>query len=175
MKTKRTFKETMPIALEVVHILSKYVTRIEIAGSLRRKCATIGDIEIMAIPARMVDLFGDETEKSLITTPILEGAVFIVHSGGEKYKKLIYKGFQVDLFLQTPETWGMNMMIRTGPLNFSRRMVTRGIRGSDGFCPSGFICKHARVHHVKNTMSDDYSQPLATPEEPTSTKVLVIS
>jgi DNA polymerase/3'-5' exonuclease PolX len=150
MKIKRDYSNALPVALKVVELLTPLCTRIEIAGSIRRKCAEVGDIEIVAIPKRQVNLFGEETGRSLVTTSILEGLGFGVYSGGEKYKKLNYNGHQVDLFLQTAQTWGMNMMIRTGPMRFSQRMVTDSRTMHYGLRPPGLILENALVYLKEN-------------------------
>lgn len=51
---------------------------------------------------------------------------------------------QVDLFLQPdPATWGVNMLLRTGSAEFSRKMVTK--RSQHGFMPDCYQVRDARV------------------------------
>lgn len=41
--------------------------------------------------------------------------------------------------LTTPEQWGIILAIRTGPGDFSRKLVTPALYG--GFLPPGFCCE----------------------------------
>ena len=50
MKNKISYVAADAIASKVIERLSSSCVRIEVAGSLRRKAATVGDIEIMVIP-----------------------------------------------------------------------------------------------------------------------------
>jgi DNA polymerase/3'-5' exonuclease PolX len=56
---KFPYPVVLPIAGRIVEALRPYCERIEIAGSLRREKPMVGDIEIVAIPRRPVDLFGE--------------------------------------------------------------------------------------------------------------------
>ncbi len=50
----------------------------------------------------------------------------------------------MDLFLQPdPATWGVNMLLRTGSAEFSRKMVTK--RSAGGFMPDFYQVRDARV------------------------------
>jgi len=123
------------IASAVVESLSPGCLRIEIAGSIRRQAETVGDIEIVAIP-RMDSgggLFGEECRSALM--PILsrltaEGRLQLLR-GGERMRRYWLPRAQVhlDLFLVTSATWGVQLAIRTGPGDFSRRLVTQRCRG----------------------------------------------
>ena len=50
MKNKISYAAANAIASKVIERLSSSCVRIEVAGSLRRKAATVGDIEIMIVP-----------------------------------------------------------------------------------------------------------------------------
>ena len=138
MKTKRPYGVVKPVADEVLQRLSASCVRLELAGSLRRKKAEIGDIEIVAVPKLALNLFGEPTGRSLVDDEIATCAdmgVIKVVKGGHRYKQFIVVSvngheYQVDLFLQPdPTTWGINFMLRTGPAEFSRRMVTAKEKG----------------------------------------------
>ena len=59
MKTKRPYSQVLPIAESLVEKLRPACERIEIAGSLRREKAMVGDIEIVAVPRLERDLLGE--------------------------------------------------------------------------------------------------------------------
>jgi DNA polymerase/3'-5' exonuclease PolX len=74
---------------------------------------------------------------------------------GERYKKIYlkYAGIYVDLFLVLPPAmWGVQMVIRMGPADFSHWIVTRRNRG--GAMQNGFRVQDGAVwrgeHGIKN-------------------------
>ncbi len=135
-------------AQQLVALLSPSCERIEIAGSLRRGAATVGDIELVAIPkmvdaeAANLDLFTPPTKVSALDQR-LDAATVASELGmahprllrhpvkpawGPKYKKLWLPepDLQVDVFAVTPPAeWGPALLVRTGPAEFVKRMVTR--------------------------------------------------
>ena len=58
-KTNLTIAEVLPTATSLCEELADACDRLEIAGSIRREKKEVGDIEIVAIPIRPVDMFGD--------------------------------------------------------------------------------------------------------------------
>jgi DNA polymerase/3'-5' exonuclease PolX len=132
--------------------------RIEIAGSIRRKKAEIGDIEIVCIPRydAIPDLFGNPVEQYPLTDDVLKAQDWQRVKNGERYKQFVLEdGTQLDLFLVTRETWGLQLLIRTGPADFSHRLVTARRHG--GYLPGGWRVKDGRLH--------GYHGVLDTPEE----------
>lgn len=126
------------VAHRVVAWLTPGCSRIEVAGSIRRRRPDVGDVEIVAVP-RLVDgerpsLFDPPSRVSALD-PVLAGLIadgrLAPHperpANGEKYKRLWIPtpGIQLDLFLVTPPAeWGPILTIRTGPAAFSERLVT---------------------------------------------------
>lgn len=48
-------------------------------------------------------------------------------------------------FLPTQETWGSIFTIRTGPWEFSQRLVTQRFKRADGLCPNDVCFANGRV------------------------------
>jgi DNA polymerase/3'-5' exonuclease PolX len=124
MKTKRPYAQVMPIAEKLVERLSPACCRIEIAGSLRREKAMIGDIEIVAVPIIERDLLGEPTGISAIDYLFIGWQVRLTKNGSKQKQFMMTtkrgEEYQVDLFLQPdPATWGVNFLLRTGHRNFS--------------------------------------------------------
>src|SRR5688500_14958650 len=121
-------------ATAILRHLRPHCVRIEIAGSLRRLANYVSDIEIVCIPKR-VGLMEDPA-----TDAVLQSLVEADHlrriKNGEKYKQfdIPKAGCKLDLFLVEAETWGVQFVIRTGPADFSRRLVTQRAKG--GLLPS---------------------------------------
>jgi DNA polymerase (family 10) len=144
-------EHALPRAEALIEALRPVCAQIEIAGSLRRGKATVGDIEIVARPlfeerpvAGQLGLFGDgqpaTVERVSLLDPLLERLAVAgeIHrdrpythekgAWGEKYKKFwlaLYGGsIQVDLFLVTPPAqWGPIFTIRTGPGDFGQALM----------------------------------------------------
>ena len=137
------------LAAELVELLTGYCERIEIVGSIRRRTATVGDIELLMIPTTeedlQYDLFGEVIARPLLNvldihldTLLAEGVLGQrePRRWGPRYKAATYRGFAVDLFSAIePAQWGVLQVIRTGPAKFSHRLVTSEKQG--GWCPEG--------------------------------------
>jgi DNA polymerase/3'-5' exonuclease PolX len=121
--------------------------RLIVAGSLRRRLAMIGDIEIVAVPKieRLTDgLFADHH----VDADRLDDRMAMLLENGEVSKRLdrngsprwgptlkylTFQALRVDLFSPTIEQFGWHLVLRTGPAAFSRQLVVeRGRRTKDG-------------------------------------------
>jgi len=122
------------IAAGMMRALRPFCERIEIAGSIRReKRHDIGDVEIICIPRRKRPEFGQPLTLPLLAEIERLRQLEVVSyrydkngrkSAGEKYQRLLWGATPLDLFLVTPETWGLGLVIRTGDADFSHRLVT---------------------------------------------------
>lgn len=144
-------------AIKIMQSIGPVCDRVEVAGSLRRKRPDVGDIEIVAIPTPAESLFGDLFYSAAPVKAALERAGYTEFSkDGELFKQFqTPTGVNCDLFLTTPEGWGLCYLIRTGPAEHSRRMVTA--RREGGLMPSNLRVRDLRL----------YRGPVAlpTPEE----------
>lgn len=169
--------DALKIAEELVECLRPGCMRIEIAGSIRRGKPEVKDIEIVAIP----DLtplphpraeFGKPIPKAykmyldaILDEMAIERKIRF-EKNGNKYKKFDFKNrINVDLFLVTPPAeWGVQMVIRTGPADFSHWCVTRQRNG--GAMPNIYRVQDGAVwlgaHEDKNP---DLTTKLFMPEE----------
>lgn len=139
---------TQGLALLLLEYLRPGCERIEIAGSIRRGKAEPKDIELIAIPRRTdkmqeIDIWGQPVGDPVCCDHLYNAVQKLVNSGGAwtfdnilkrngpKYKRLRHwagTGTCCDLFIVTPETWGAQFVIRTGPADFSHTLVTRALR-----------------------------------------------
>jgi DNA polymerase/3'-5' exonuclease PolX len=133
--------------------------RIEIAGSTRREKPEVGDIEIVAIPKAGAPrpVFGQRKIFPRMLEQVLDNmqnqrGLIEPIKGGEKYKQFwLLEGrvhlIKIDLFLvEEPRQWGLIYLIRTGPADFSKWMVTPRSKGGallEGyFVRDGYMWKH---------------------------------
>lgn len=142
---KQPYYVVRPVADRIVELLRPYCHRIEVAGSLRREAAMVGDIEICAIPRRFVDLLGQEVEER----PTELDRFLDIHEvtfmkRGARYQRFKYGRFEVDLFLPNGATWGSIFTIRTGGWEFSRWLVLS--RAAGGAKPPEIAFIDGRVY-----------------------------
>jgi DNA polymerase/3'-5' exonuclease PolX len=151
------FYDALDLANSFIADVGGGCEHIEIAGSLRRLKPDVGDIEIVCIPKVVMglDLFGGPGEQKNVLDDYLSG--YQIVKGGEHYKKIRLASIDIDLFITTPEKWGVIFMIRTGSAEFSHRMVTP--RNQGGLMPSNYHVKDGRVWHKADT------SPIDTPNE----------
>ena len=143
----------LPIAQRLLRGLAPYCARIELAGSLRRNRPMVGDIELVAIPHRPVDLLGQElTDMPTPLDRFLDAQAIPFTKRGRKYQQFTYGPYTVDLFLAAPATWGSIYTIRTGSADFSRWLVTsqpaRGAAPAEVAFIDGRLTAHGRLLHT---------------------------
>lgn len=128
----------LQVADDLVFALTPSCKQIIIAGSLRRKKPSVGDVEILYVPrfeARPdpADMFAsvqvnlvDEDIANLEKTGILERRKNVKGSEifGPKNKLMRHRqsGIPVDLFSATSETWFNLLVCRTGPADSNTRI-----------------------------------------------------
>jgi DNA polymerase/3'-5' exonuclease PolX len=129
-----------------------------IAGSIRRKRAEIGDIELVVMPKMqpIYDMFGDVVgERSMLDDVLATLGPLSYTKSGPRFKQFTWEGAPVDLFIASRDTWGCVATIRTGSADFSHWLVTP--RKYGGGCPSHLKFVEGRVMYGV--------QALETPEE----------
>ena len=145
MKQKISIQDAQPLVKNIIMQLAPFCQRIEAAGSYRRQKPELGDIEIVAVPLFVTDMFGDVSSKHLLDTVDWESRFGKIVKGGHKYKQIeLFNGITLDLFIVTPPAqWGIQFMIRTGSAEFSRRLVTSKQFG--GLMPSCYKVKDGAI------------------------------
>lgn len=171
----------LKVAESLVEYLSPACVRLEIAGSIRREKAEVKDIELVCVPdltqvPRRAPLeFGKpipplyKTELDRLIAEMALNEDVGIDLKGERMKKLDlrYAGIRVDLFIVLPPaTWGVQMVIRTGPAGFSQWCVTQ--RRLGGALPNNYFVKHQVVW-----MNSDGFDKYDVPEDPNKAMALL--
>ena len=127
------------LARSIVNELAPCCQRIEVAGSIRRCQEEVGDIEIVAVPKRAQGLFeaSDNAMTQLdekLNLLVMEERLTRIKDG-PRYKQawVVRHGIKLDLFLCQERSWGIIFAIRTGPVEFAKRLVTPVCKG--GYLP----------------------------------------
>lgn len=152
---RRPWAELTPLADWLVNALAPACVEVVIAGSYRRKSDTVGDLEVVALPIwttppPCIDLFGDPSTEYPPEHPELDRVLAVLieaghlikgHADGNLYKSFIvaddevdgdpyhFAGQKIDLFIATETNFGNILAIRTGPRDFSQRIVTPRDKG----------------------------------------------
>jgi len=126
------------VAASLLAALAPHCERIVVAGSIRRRKPTVGDIELLFIPKfdkRQVppDLFPREVSLAdLKFDALINGGVLVKRPNkngatawGEKNKLAIHaaSGIPVDLFTATRENWFNYLVCRTGGAETNKRIA----------------------------------------------------
>lgn len=158
------------LANRIIETMQPFCQRVAIAGSIRRQKPEVKDIEVVAVPklGQPKDLFCEVLQNQLFVWAQQiesEGRIQWIKPGtpeiipwpiqeqGRYWRGWLVKaGIKLDLFLATPETWGVIYLIRTGSAEFSQRMV-------------GKECWRTGYHFDDGKLFDPSGQFVPTPEE----------
>lgn len=125
----------LEVASELCAALKPSCSRLIVAGSLRRRKADVGDVEIIYIPRfedRQFDMFtvapvnlADKTIGDLLNSGALSKRASKTGSfaWGAKNKLAVHRsGIPVDLFAATESNWWNYLVCRTGPADSNTRI-----------------------------------------------------
>lgn len=118
--------------------LAPFCERIEIAGSIRRKKESVGDVELLFIPKfedRQFDMFttapinlASETLGNWLVAGIISKRPGSdgTFAWGPKNKLAIHSatGIPIDFFATTAENWWVSLVIRTGGKDTNLKLTT---------------------------------------------------
>ena len=109
----------LPIAEDLVERLSKIVgvSRVEIAGSTRRRCETIGDVDLL--------VQATQGKKVIETFTKFNGISEVLAAGTTKASMLFEEGFQVDVRVVPKKSFGAALAYFTG--SKAHNVAVRGI------------------------------------------------
>ena len=98
---------------EVVKRLSPYCSRIEVAGSVRRKKPQVRDIDFVLIPSDLWNLHHEIM------------GLGQVRMSGMKIMRVMAGSVQADIYVASEETWATLLLIRTGSAENNIRLCSR--------------------------------------------------
>lgn len=155
---KRTWREAMADAIAFRDLFpSTCYERWEVAGSLRRRVAEVGDVEHVVIPRvgqQRDGLFGEPKPVNLLwhhLDAMLHGGAVSKHlygtagtRWGPKYRGSEYRGRCHEIWTADADNFGAQLAIRTGPGDFSRRLVT-SLQGHGYVNDGGYVWDKSAV------------------------------
>ena len=121
-KGKISLKEAEKIANKIISQLKKLteVKRISMAGSLRRRKASIRDIDILVSSTK--------PEKVIEAFTKLKNIQKVLAKGPKKATIVLTSGVQSDLRVLSPESWGAGLFYFTGSKNYNIEMRKTAIK-----------------------------------------------
>jgi len=156
----RKFPRSAALAVtrEIVATLQPRTARLIVAGSLRRKKAAVGDIEILYIPRVITapdpaDFFGAKTRQDdsaaalyeLLTAGVIEKRLNVrgFPAWGESTKLGRHRasGVPIDFFTATPESWWNTLVCKTGGAQSNTDIACAARDAGWKWCPlsPGFV------------------------------------
>lgn len=114
---------------QLVGELKPFCTRIEIAGSIRRECKQVKDIEIvLSRKTSMLYEFKTAIDKYLSFKGEAIGRYTQREIPTEPFEKLMstLRFIKADIFMPLPEDYFRQLAIRTGPAEFSHKVIAAG-------------------------------------------------
>jgi len=142
---KYPYATAYKIALEVLEQLKPHCERIEIAGSIRRKKAEVGDIELVIIPKPYsIGLF-----ESGIATVINKLEKVRGELPCKATQRILPSGIKLDIFFANEDNWGQIFALRTGSAEYSHLVIAKGwVR--EGFkSEGGYLFREGEKYEVR--------------------------
>lgn len=120
-----------------------------IAGSVRREKPDVGDIEHVVLPHHHSWLWSQLEEMTLVDGELAFGAdekpftkaVYPdgTHRWGQKHRGVMYRGFRHEIFIADEANLGAILAIRTGPADYSQKLMTRLRQGGKLRMDDGYV------------------------------------
>lgn len=107
------------IATRFINYITPYCSKVNIAGSVRRKSDYVGDVEVCVVAK-------DEFSMGTCFPEGFKGMVV----NGSRLKRFKYpeSGIQIELYITNESDWGRILAIRTGSSAFSHHLAVRWSR-----------------------------------------------
>jgi len=116
-ETKMPLKTAQAIAERFMKYLGPYVSKMSIAGSVRRECAKVGDIEVCCIPK-------DEFSMGK-AFPVGYPGIVVNGTRLKRFKYMTHIPIQIELYITNERDYGRILAIRTGSSTYSHHLAVR--------------------------------------------------
>jgi len=137
-RERRELIEATEDGLALMRLVGNHFFDWRIAGSVRRRVATVGDVEHVIVPgpafiARLDALVEAHAAEGLFVACATADSIRLRRAiypdgrtrWGLRYRGLVFRGFRHELFMATMDNVGALLAIRTGPAHYSRELVTK--------------------------------------------------
>jgi len=180
------------VADEVLAELTPLCTRVEVAGSIRRRRETVKDVEVVCVPhvrPPALDMFGKP-----LAAPVDTLSLYLdehVHGKAGLWKlrpgkdgrttfgalnKLLLRRVDVtlhldgwmpvDVFTATDANWGRDLWVRTGPADLNTAIATLAMRAGTPFHAYGVNAFTGKLGDVQCPDEESFAKALGIPCRP---------
>ena len=106
----------MPITFSIELVNMHLVEKISICGSIRRKKPEVNDADIIVLPKLNKNITG-----------YLKNFHKCIRAGN-KIVTVTYRGLDIDVYIATPENFGVLQLIRTGSAEHNKKLCTLALK-----------------------------------------------
>lgn len=125
------------ISSGIIGLIKPFCKRIEIAGSVRRQCPEVNDIDIVIIQDsyKLLKYFlSREAQDNRIST------YGVGLKSGPRHKQVRYQGEKIELWFADERNFGLIYLIRTGSASFSQSILAKWKEVSGGgYSDGGYL------------------------------------
>ncbi len=132
---KHPRQDVIPIAKAIVDAIEPHCTEFKVAGSLRRMCSEVGDIEIVCLPKTEQapdGLFATKTIRSIAFCDAVRGLGLVMRGepNGRYCKVRVTAAIDIslDIFMPQPFDFGRQLAIRTGSAKYSGNLARQWVK-----------------------------------------------
>jgi len=125
------YPKAIQSANSLLREIQPYCKKVEIVGDIRRRSEEVKSIEILAVSREeeVFNLFGESVTAYLIIEDWVHSCGLNFAKNGAKYKKFIWNGDWINLYLTSTYQWGLHMALRTGNPHYASWLVTPKRKG----------------------------------------------
>lgn len=159
------------VADTVIAKLAPYCDRLCVAGSVRRGKAECRDLEVVCIPKQtpqnnmFQERIGWMRERAFCNT-VNQWKKVKGEPTGKYTQRILPGGETLDLFIATPENWGLILVVRTGSVDYIKKIASRwvsfGYHGVDGMLHDGY---HSIPIREEKELFDILGLPFVEPKD----------
>lgn len=164
------YPQAKSIADNIVDLLRPHCDIINIAGSIRRLKAEVGDIEIVCLPKKIVlknKMFG--YDEGTMVEPLFDklvnefGVVIKGNTDGRYMQIELHNGIKLDLFMPSPHDYYRQYAIRTGSAEYSRLIANAWNDLGWVGTPDGLRLRHECVQLARSRWHCNVQNPTLPP------------
>ena len=142
-----TLAEAEKLMSEVIKEMEPHSERISPAGSVLRKKATIGDLEVVVIAKPYsVGIFENGLAKVVNQWVKIKGEM--VYGLCKYTQRKLPCGMKLDIFFATAENWGSILAIRTGSADYSHKVLAHGWSANGYKSEGGILVREGERFNV---------------------------
>lgn len=142
--------QALSVASRLVYDLQDTCERLEIAGSIRRRKEMVKDIELVVIPKEEIQgLLAEPGRSQGFIRTVMMWEKVKGDAMGRYTQRRLPGGATLDLFVATPDNWGLILAIRTGSARFSHEVLAKAWVRAGYRSEGGVLMKNGTPTYVR--------------------------